>query len=61
MKHRGVTLVLCEGLFWGAGGEVGKGGYGGGKWWISGTKLYLYVRPAWWDEEETKSLGGCLI
>lgn len=29
MKRRGLAIVLHEGLFWGAGGEVGKGTCGG--------------------------------
>lgn len=61
MKHKGVAVVLCEGLSWGAGGEGEKGGYGGGEQWKSGTKLYLYIRPAAWDEEERKSLRSCLL
>lgn len=54
MKCRGVAVVLCKGLFWGSGGEGGKGKYGDGEWWKSGTKLYAHVRPVWWDEEKRR-------
>lgn len=36
------AVVLCAGLFWGAGGEVGKGWHDGGEWQKSG-KICTYM------------------